>query len=57
MQQPPIDRFIFVTNQELRLAEREELAGLARDIDVELYHLERITAILDFPDIRTPDME
>jgi hypothetical protein len=49
MQQPPIDRFIFVTNQELRLAEREELAKLARDIDVELYHLERITAILDSP--------
>ena len=53
MQQPPIDRFILVTNQELRLAEREELAGLAREIDVELYHLERITAILDFPAMKT----
>jgi hypothetical protein len=48
-QQLPVGRFIFITNQELRLAEREELTALARDIDVELYHLERVTAILDFP--------
>jgi hypothetical protein len=52
-QQPPIDRFLFVTNQELRLADREELrqaaTEVARDIEVELYHLERITALLDSP--------
>ena len=39
----------FVTNQELRLAERKELHSLAGPQSVELYHLERITAILDAP--------
>jgi hypothetical protein len=52
-QQPPINRFLFVTNQELRLADREELhqaaTKLARDIEVHLYHLERIAALLDTP--------
>jgi hypothetical protein len=52
-QQPPINRFLFVTNQELRLADREELrqaaTELAKDIEVHLYHLERITALLDTP--------
>jgi hypothetical protein len=51
--QPPIGRFLFITNQELRRAQRGELHKLAekvaRDIDVHLYHLERITGILDFP--------
>jgi hypothetical protein len=50
-QQPPINRFLFVANQELRLADREELrqaaTEVARDIEVHLYHLERITALLD----------
>jgi tetratricopeptide (TPR) repeat protein len=38
----------FVTNQELRLTERK---GLQESVDhaVEIYHLERITAILDTP--------
>jgi hypothetical protein len=55
MQQPPIDRFIFVTNQELSRAERAGLHGLAekeeaaRDIKVVLYHLERVNALLDSP--------
>jgi hypothetical protein len=49
VQQPPVRRFIFITNQELRLGEREELASIAKNIEVELYHLERITAILDSP--------
>lgn len=40
---------VFVTNQEVRLAEREELRRLAGDIELELFHLERITAILDKP--------
>jgi hypothetical protein len=47
-QGPPIARFLFVTNQELRLAERQELKELAR-IEVELYHLERITAVITSP--------
>jgi len=39
----------FVTNQELRLAEREDLRTLGGDTEVELYHLERVTTILDRP--------
>ncbi|QDU08159.1 hypothetical protein [Gimesia aquarii] len=40
----------FVTNQELRLSEREELQSLKENsIGVELFHLERITTILDKP--------
>jgi hypothetical protein len=44
--------FAFVTNQELRLAERQTLqsAWLGR---VEIYHLERITTILDSPPMAT----
>jgi len=38
----------FVTNQELRQAERRELTEAA-NLRVELYHLERLTAILDQP--------
>lgn len=52
-QQSPIDRFLFITNQELRRAQRDELRKLAekaaKDIDVHPYHLERITGILDSP--------
>jgi hypothetical protein len=39
----------FVTNQEIRLAEREELRLLAGAIELDLFHLERITATLDKP--------
>ncbi|OSC32296.1 hypothetical protein B8W69_00425 [Mycobacterium vulneris] len=39
----------FVTNQELRLAEREELGKVGGDTKVELYHLERVTTVLDRP--------
>jgi len=55
MQQPPIDRFLFVTNQVLTRAQRRDLHGLAekeettRDITVVLYHLERVNALLDSP--------
>jgi hypothetical protein len=38
----------FVTNQELRLAERRELTE-ATNLKVEIYHLERLTTILDQP--------
>jgi len=44
--------FIFVTNQELRLGEREQLRHLATASGVnsaEIYHLERIAGILDAP--------
>ncbi|WP_280456570.1 hypothetical protein [Nocardia carnea] len=40
---------VFVTNQELRLSERRDLMKLGGQIEVELFHLERITAILDRP--------
>lgn len=39
----------FVTNQELRLGEREALRGLGGDVKVELFHLERVAHILDQP--------
>lgn len=39
----------FVTNQELRLAEREQLRTLGGETDVDLFHLERLTTILDRP--------
>lgn len=39
----------FVTNQELRLAEREALRKVGGEVKVELYHLERITTVLDRP--------
>jgi hypothetical protein len=42
---------VFVTNQEIRQAEREELRRLAGAVELELFHLERITAILDKPDM------
>jgi hypothetical protein len=39
----------FVTNQELRLAERRDLRSLGDDIEIDLYHLERVAGILDRP--------
>jgi hypothetical protein len=41
----------FVTNQELTLGEREELRITADPTVIELYHLERLTAILDDPNM------
>jgi hypothetical protein len=41
--------FVFFTNQELRLAERSELQLLAGKIPIDLYHLERITNLLNAP--------
>ncbi|MFN6496464.1 MAG: glycine-rich domain-containing protein [Nostoc sp. DedQUE01] len=41
----------FVTNQELRLAQRQALQKAAGTIPTELFHLERITAILDTPEM------
>jgi len=42
------EKFVFVTNQELRLSERSNLAKLWPD-NIQLYHLEMLTSILDSP--------
>ncbi len=44
-----VQGFIFVTNQELRLAERGKLEKVAGTIRCELFHLERIASILNNP--------
>jgi hypothetical protein len=44
-----VEGIAFVTNQELSLSEREKIKKLAAPTVVELYHLERITTILDTP--------
>lgn len=41
--------FVFFTNQELRLAERTELAESCTYAVVEIYHLERIASLLNSP--------
>ncbi len=41
----------FVTNQELRLAEKSELKKLAAPLGLDLYDLERLTLILDCPEM------
>lgn len=38
---------VFVTNQELRLSERKELTEIDDDIDVQIYHLERLATLLN----------
>lgn len=43
------DGLVFVTNQELKLGERRELQKVKPDVDVELYHLERLTLLLNVP--------
>jgi hypothetical protein len=43
------DGIAFVTNQELTLAQREDVKAQAAPTVVELYHLELITTILDSP--------
>lgn len=40
---------VFVTNQELRLGERETLRNLGGAVQIELFHLERVAFILDQP--------
>lgn len=41
--------FVFFTNQELRMGERSELIRSANNIPVEIYHLERISTLLNTP--------
>ena len=43
--------FIFVTNQELRLSERKKLAKITGPGPCEIYHLERVSSILDSPSL------
>lgn len=43
------DRLVFFTNQELTLSERSQLRSLAMPTLLDLFHLERISAILDRP--------
>jgi hypothetical protein len=40
---------VFVTNQELRLSEREKLEQLDPDLKVDVFHLLRVTEFLDEP--------
>lgn len=40
---------VFVSNQELRLSEREELRKASGKLKFDLFHLEKITTILDSP--------
>jgi tetratricopeptide (TPR) repeat protein len=40
---------VFVTNQEISLSERRDLAAVAKPAKVDLFHLERVTQILDDP--------
>lgn len=39
----------FVTNQELKLAERRELRKLADDIEIDIFHMERVAFVLNQP--------
>lgn len=41
--------FVFVTNQELTLGQRDDLKDLGDGIEVELYHLERTMHVIDRP--------
>ena len=41
--------FVFITNQELRLSERKQLVDLYPNIDIAIYHLERIASVLNSP--------
>ena len=43
----------FVTNQELRLAQRDRLRSLGGDIRIDLFHLDRVATILDRPRMGT----
>ena len=43
-----VDAFAFITNQELKLSERDELQS-ELDFTVEIYHLERVSTLLNSP--------
>ncbi|MFL9668977.1 hypothetical protein WIX39_018655 [Variovorax sp. AB1(2024)] len=48
-----VDGFAFVTNQAITHSTRTTLIGMAAPMLVEIYHLERIVAILDHPPMHT----
>ncbi len=41
---------VFVTNQEIKLSERAELNMIAGNIPVDIYHIERLTTLLNIPE-------
>ena len=41
---------VFVTNQEIKLSERAELNVISGDIPVDIYHVERLTTLLNVPE-------
>lgn len=41
------DGVVFVTNQELRLSERDKLKAVGKDLEIVLFHMEKIAAVLD----------
>jgi len=43
-----VDGLVFITNQELSLSQRKQLSNSV-ECDVEIYHLERVSSILDQP--------
>lgn len=43
------DAFVFMTNQKLTLSERNELIQHDQDVEIDVYHLERIAQILNYP--------
>lgn len=43
------DGMAFITNQELKSEERKKLVSEAKPLKVELFHLERISSLLDYP--------
>lgn len=43
------DGFIFVTNQKISVKEREILSKLNTDKETEIYHIERVTSLLNSP--------
>ena len=47
----------FITNQELRLGERKTLSEFNTDVDVQIYHLERIASLLNTPSFYGVRME
>ena len=43
------DGIVFITNQELRSFERKDITEINENIDVQIYHLERISSLLNTP--------
>lgn len=44
-----VEGLAFVINQEIRLSERKILAEIVPEIDVQIYHLERVASLLNTP--------